>query len=57
MFDIFGTLMVSVAELESEPEPVEPKLFETWSRHRSRSRISFKNFNKYFLESVCKMLG
>ena len=30
----------------------EPKLFETWSRSRSRNKI----FNKHFLQSIWKML-
>ena len=49
------TTKLSVAELESDPElvEVEPKLFETWIRSRSRSYL----FNKCFLPSVLRMLG
>ena len=43
----------SVAEPESKP--VEPKLFETWSRNWSRSRNDI--FNKNVLQSVWRMLG
>ena len=42
-------LLSSVAE--SESEPVEPKLFEIWSRSRNYL------FNKYFLPSVWRMIG
>ena len=37
---------------EPESELVEPKLFETWSRNRSRNYI----LNKYLLQSVWRML-
>ena len=35
----------------AKPEPVEPKLFEIWSRSRNY------HFNKYLLQSVWRMLG
>ena len=35
----------------AEPEPVEPKLFETWSRRRNYL------LNKSLLQSVWRMLG
>ena len=37
----------------AEPEPVEPKLFETWSRNRSKKYF----FIEYLLRSVWRMLG
>ena len=37
----------------AEPEPVELKLFATWSWSRSQNYL----FNKYFLQSVWRMLG
>ena len=37
----------------SVAEPVEPKLFETWCRRRSRNYLP----NKYLLQSVLRMLG
>ena len=39
-----------------EPEPVEPKLFETWSRNRSRNYLLIHNVT-YLLQSVWRMLG
>ena len=49
-FFIFWTLK-KVYSSVAEPEPVEPKFFETWSRSRNDL------FNKYLPHSVWRMLG
>ena len=48
------TLFISVLQTA---EPVESKLFETWSQSQSHSRSRNYLFNKYFLQSVWRMLG
>ena len=44
-------VMQKITFIPSVPEPVEPKLFETWSRSRNYL------FDKYLLESGLRMLG
>ena len=46
-----GTVVYTFSETCSvtKPEPVEPKLFETWSRNRSRN---FFKMNRYLITAV-----
>ena len=51
LFEIYIFPSMQVLIFVAEPEPVEPKLFETWSRSWNYL------FNKYLLQSVWRMLG